>query len=156
MLRVVDPAIKLDFGGDSGIESLKRFMDDASGDFWREFELALAMGGTFDAAGNFAAPYVYSVWPEAFDSFECAAVTASAVRLRARPDTASRTVARLDYDIVQLLRADTLAADWRHVQLSNGLKGYVASRFVRSPVAYRALFTRVEGSWRLTAFVAGD
>jgi hypothetical protein len=34
--------------------------------------------------------------------------------------------------------------------------GYVASRLARSPLDYRAIFTRAAGRWQLTMFLAGD
>lgn len=42
------------------------------------------------------------------------------------------------------------------VKLRDGRKGYIASRYVRSPVDYRAFLTREGGRWRMTLFVAGD
>ena len=34
--------------------------------------------------------------------------------------------------------------------------GYVASRFVRSPIGYRAYFSRKDGRWQMLMFIAGD
>lgn len=40
--------------------------------------------------------------------------------------------------------------------IRDGRKGYIASRYVRSSVDYRASLSRENGRWRLNFFVAGD
>jgi hypothetical protein len=42
------------------------------------------------------------------------------------------------------------------VRLPSGVRGFVASQFVRRPIDYRAIFHKTNGQWRLSAFVAGD
>jgi hypothetical protein len=42
------------------------------------------------------------------------------------------------------------------VQLTNGRTGFVPARLARSPIAYRAFFTRRDGRWQMAMFVAGD
>ena len=155
VLRIADPDIKMDFGGGEGLEFLERSINDPSRDFWGEFGLALAMGGTFVAPDDFATPYVYSAWPDGFDSFECMAVTARAVRLREKPTTTSRVLAWLNFDIVEWIQGPETTG-WERVRLASGLTGYVAATFLRSPINLRAWFARTEGGWRLKAFVAGD
>jgi hypothetical protein len=156
VLKIAEPGVLLDFGGGAGIELLQKFINDPERDFWGEFGRALAMGGTFNAEGGFLAPYVHSAWPDAFDPFGCMAVTGRAVRLREKPTTASRALARLDFDIVEPIRKEPETSGWRLVQLANGLTGYVASRYLRSPIAYRAWFVFAGGVWRLRAFISGD
>lgn len=34
--------------------------------------------------------------------------------------------------------------------------GYIAARYVRSPIAYRAFFSRKDGRWQMLLFLAGD
>ena len=75
------------------------------------------------------------------------------------PTTLPSSVIRLlSHDIVKRAstHTDSRATAWVAVTLDDGLNGYVASGDVRSPVDYRACFTRIEGVWKLTAFVAGD
>jgi hypothetical protein len=40
--------------------------------------------------------------------------------------------------------------------LPGGRRGFVHAAYARSPVDYRAYFTRVDGRWQLTLFLAGD
>jgi hypothetical protein len=42
------------------------------------------------------------------------------------------------------------------VRLPDGRAGFVDSRFVRSPIDYRAAFARIDGRWQMTLFLAGD
>jgi hypothetical protein len=122
----------------------------------------LALGGGFRGDSAFAAPYVFSRWPEAFDAFEHATVLGADVRVRAEPRLGSPVLAALSFEIVKLSNSGRSrltreqAKEWTAVELRGGRTGYIASRYVRSSVAYRALFNKVGGRWRMTAFVAGD
>ncbi|WP_157898567.1 SH3 domain-containing protein [Luteitalea pratensis] len=155
ILRIAEPDVNIDFEGE-GIEFLKAFIDDAGRDFWGEFGRALAMGGTFDGNASFSTPYVYSAWADRADSVECKAVTGTGVRLREQPSAGARVLASLDFDIVERVDSDRDVPGWEQVRLSTGLKGYVASGFIRSPIDYRAWFVLTESGWRLKAFVIGD
>jgi hypothetical protein len=76
VVEAMDPNIKLDFGGAFGVEMFRRMVVD-SPEMWEEMRWALAHGGGFMSEGLFRAPYVYSRWPDEFDSFECAAIVGS-------------------------------------------------------------------------------
>ena len=82
LLAAVDPAIQLSFGGDDGIEELKKQLRDPKGTMWADLGAALALGGTFSSATTFTAPYVFAAWPDGVDSFECVAVLGDRVRVR--------------------------------------------------------------------------
>ncbi len=155
VLKVTAADFKMDFGGGDGIDYLRRALESGDDDFWAEFPRAIALGGTFNETG-FAAPYVYSVWPDDLDSYECAAIVGRGVRLRARPDPAAEPMARLEYDIVETLSGVRTVSGWTHVRTAAGVTGYVASEYVRSPVDYRARFSLTGGQWKLAAFIAGD
>ena len=153
VLRVAHPDISISFDG--GIAALKNLIESPEQDFWGEFGRVLSMGGTFVADG-FAAPYVYSTWPDEFDSYGCSAITASAVRLRDRPDSGGAILAQLDFDIVEELHDGPDTPGWTRVRTVTGITGFVASQFVRSPIAYRAGFVLDNGAWRLKWYAAGD
>jgi hypothetical protein len=157
LLKIVDPGITLDFGGTNGIENLKKRFEyqESADEFWRELGIVLDMGGTFDGPDKFEAPYV-SAQSDTLDSFGDHVVTATGVRLRAQPNTDARTVASLDYDIVNEVESREFVAGWKHVRLWNGQTGYVASQYVRNPIDYRAWFERTRDGWRLMGFLAGD
>lgn len=159
VLDVVHPNIKNTFGGDDGIESFKRLwkLPGGESELWDELGTVLALGGSFQNEDNFFAPYVYSEWPERFDAFQHAAVVGTGVRVRSEPGLQGAILTSLTFDIVQVQpRSPDLPRDWTPVKLLDGRKGYIASRYVRSPVDYRASLSRENGSWRLNFFVAGD
>ena len=106
-------------------------------ELWDELRVVLARGGRFSSPSSFAAPYVYANWPEQFDSFECAAVTGTNVRLRSAPRLDAPIVAPVSYSIVRLIGAGDLASYGRAVQLGDGRTGYMWHAYVRSSVDYR-------------------
>jgi len=154
LLAGVDPAIQLSFGGDDGIEELKKQLRDPKGTMWTELGAALALGGAFTSPTTFTAPYVFAVWPEGVDSFECVAVLGDRVRVRQTLAADSTVVGTASYEIVQRIPLDR--DEPVRVRLASGVTGFVAAPFVRSPVDYRAIFERVGGRWVIRAFVAGD
>ena len=156
LLAAVDPGIRTSFGDGTGIDAFARQLREPESAVWGELGAVLALGGAFRSATSFEAPYVFARWPERLDSFECAAVTGARVRVRATADPASAVVGTVSYDIVRLVGSAPAAGGLRQVALANGVSGYVAGRFVRSPVAYRAIFQDTGGQWRLAAFVSGD
>jgi hypothetical protein len=143
--ELIDPQIKLGFGGEDGIE---HFHSD-----WLLLDRVLRMGGGWKA-GSFSIPYVFAKFPDEFDPFDYAAITGQGVWLRAEADATSRGIQQLSYDIVKVKDP---GEEWWEVETLTGTRGYVSSRFVASPIGYRAIFTKDQrGVWRMTALLAGD
>jgi hypothetical protein len=156
LLAAVDPGIRTSFGDDTGSEGFARRLREPDSALWGELGTVLALGGAFRSATSFEAPYVFATWPDRLDSFECAAVTGERVRVRATPDPSSAVVGTVSYDIVRLAGSAPAGTGPRHVVLANGVAGYVAAHYLRSPVDERAIFQATGGQWRLAAFVSGD
>jgi hypothetical protein len=165
----VDKNIKNGFGGNDGIaEFIKQWnlnKNPEKSSLWYELGEVLRLGGSFTnkEKTSFMAPYVYSSFPEGYDSFTHGVIIGKNVNLRAKPSANSKIIAKLNYDIVEVIGPGRLvdrkvANSWRHIKLANGLKGYVAEKYFRSPVDYRGEFvkSKQDGVWRLTFFVAGD
>ena len=163
LLEVVDPDIKNNFGGDDGVKAFQQIWDinDAGSKLWTELATVLALGGTFSGSGKdeFTAPYTFSAWPKDVDGFDYVAVIGSNVRVRAQPGTESATIASISFSLLAL-DAEATATNWQSAPWTavkvEGKKGYIATRFIRSPIDYRARFTYSGGRWRLTLFLAGD
>lgn len=159
VMSVVDPNIKASFGGDDGVEAFQRLWrpTEAGSELWGKLGAVLALGGTFQDEQTFIAPYTFSRWPDKYDSFEHVALIAANVRIREEPRADASALATMSFAILPLVRNAAQDNDaWTAVQLAGKRVGYVASRLVRSPIDYRAFFTRSEGRWRLTMFLAGD
>lgn len=154
--RILDPAVKVSFDAEGGVAAFTRRWTPEAPDstLWRELAAVLALGGAFEGRDTFVAPYVFARWPERYDSFEHVAITGTGVRVRATPSFSARQIATLSHTIVKT--GDGESGEWTAVVLADGRRGYVASSFVRSPIDYRAFFTRQAGRWRLSLFVAGD
>jgi hypothetical protein len=157
ILAVVDPGVRTSFDDPVGKQGFKAdVIDNRDQHFWLEFGTILRLGGRFRESNAFDAPYTFSAWPDAFDSFQCLAITGSRVRIRAAPRVAGRIVAELDYAIVTANPGKVETPGWTGVQLPDGRTGFVSSQYIRSPVDHRALFQFHDGRWWLMAYVAGD
>lgn len=157
LIAVLDKHIKVSFGGEAGVEDFKKawgLNKPATSPVWSELGQALKMGGSFDQHKSFIAPYVASAWPENLDPFEYSAVIAKNVNIRAKPDMKGAVIKTVSYEVLPIEYSQNM--QWTTIKLSNGKKGYIATQYMRSPIDYRAYFDKVNGAWKLTAFVAGD
>lgn len=154
----IDPDVRISFGEENGktalLASWKRSPADKAG-FMKELRLVIGLGGGF-REGSFWAPYTYAFWPDELDAFENAVAAGARVELKESMSPASKTLAVLSYDIVRLVPDDSrVPNEWRRIE-HRGQKGFARTGEVRSGADARACFTKVKGSWRLTAFVSGD
>ena len=117
----------------------------------------LALGGTFSTADTFVAPYVFSRWPQGVDGFEHVAVVGDRVRIRSAPRADAEPAGVSSFEILPLARESSDRPDgWTAVTLPGRKVGYIASHLVRSPISYRAYFSRGDGRWQMLLFIAGD
>lgn len=156
LMRLVHPDIKVGFGGDDGLEAFRDVVTSADDDFWAEFGSILSMGGRFGTSGSFTAPYVFADWPGRFDAFSCVAVVGQAVSVRRAPSPTAPLVTTLDHRIVEAVVEAQPVAGWTRVRLADGRSGFIASRYVRSPIDHRARFVFEDGRWQLVFYLAGD
>jgi hypothetical protein len=159
---VLAPDIKLSFGGHRGVEDFETLWNpgDASSKLWNELSTILSLGGSFESRPGFTrfeAPYVSSRWPEKFSPHHYVAVTVD--RLDVHEDAGDRypVIGRLSYDIVQSSYSwQSIPTSWVSVVMPDGKRGYVLSRYVRSPIDLSATFEKRSGRWVLAALVSGD
>lgn len=159
VVALTDPAIRLGFGGDDGVERFRQSLTgSAADDVWRSLARVLTLGGAFKGADSFEAPYYYSNWPDTLDSFECGVLVGRGIRVRGTAAPDAPVVATASYEIVRhmVAWAAKVPAGWAAVELASGAKGYVREEYLGAPTGVRAIFSRVSGQWRLTALVAGD
>ncbi len=170
ILSILDPKIQLSFGGHSGIKDFKEMwkIDQPNSEFWNELITILELGGAFqtiESHKDFVAPYVTSQWPDdaRFDPFEYVAIIGKNVRLRSAPGIKAPQLASLSNDIVKLITAGQPSEPpnvdgfrWVKVKTGSGVQGFVADKYIRSPIDYRAYFKKIKGQWRMTVFLAGD
>lgn len=157
LLAIVDPKIRNSFGDDGGIDEFrtKWKVGNQDSQIWEDLGTVLALGGSFQDSNTFAAPYVFSKWPEKFDSFEHVAVTGAHVRVRSQPDVTANAIDTVSFAVLPTSREGTNKEGWTAVQIDTRV-GYISSAYVRSPIDYRAIFRFEDRRWRLVSFVAGD
>jgi hypothetical protein len=170
VLNVVDKDIKNGFAGNDGFAEFKKQWNIASPDskFWGEFMIVITNGGVFDKESGsknalFVAPYTFNGFPEDLDAFDYSAIFGSDVNLRAAPDSNSKSLARLSYNVVKVDYQNSVKKNgsgddyaWVKVETLGGKSGFVSAEFVRSPIGYRAGFEKKNGRWKMTFFLAGD
>ncbi|HYN25146.1 MAG TPA: SH3 domain-containing protein [Pyrinomonadaceae bacterium] len=167
ILAILHPKIHLSFGGHSGVKDFVELWKPNSTDsaLWNELSTILSLGGTFSKSEGkrvFWAPYTFSIFPGDLDAYEYASIVGENVRVRSQPNTTAGIVTILSYDIVKatFVTSDNNREDdipgWVKVIVPDGRNGYVASRYVRSPIDYRLGFERIRGKWLITAFIGGD
>ncbi|HEX8619197.1 MAG TPA: SH3 domain-containing protein [Thermoanaerobaculia bacterium] len=150
---LVDPKIRTSFGDGGGAAEFRKAL--AREGAMEDLELVLSNGGTFlgDEARAFWAPYVYSAWPEKYDAFQSFAAMGPNVPLRESKNPNSPVVTTLSYDIVTQVMTE---GDLRQVKTADGKIGWTEAKLLRSPIAHRAGFNKINGKWLMNAFVAGD
>ena len=161
LLTVVSPSIQNGFGGDNGIAEFRKGWkpERADSELWPTLARILSQGGSFQDKDTFAAPYYFSRFPEKYDAFEHGVIVGENVRVRQQPSTDGQIVASLSFDVIKVndwAARKSGTQNWIQVELTGGGRGYVAEDFIRSPIGYRAIFTRKGGRWELTALVSGD
>lgn len=168
VLSVVDSDVKNGFAGEDGIANFRKQWkpNEAKSPLWNELLFVLTRGGAFQTEGGnkmFAAPYIYSNFPQNLDAFEYSAITENRAPLYARPSAASRLVANLSYHIVKVdfngsvkASANSDEYSWLKVTTLGGKTGFVREKFVRSSIDYRAGFEKKRGAWKMIYFLAGD
>lgn len=157
LLEVLDPDIRASFGSDHGVSAFVELwnLKDPGTELWKEMGAVLALGGTFEDASTFTAPYVFSRWPYGVDAFDFVAVTGSNVRIRSAPRADASVVGTVSYDILELDLGPPDTEGWTAIKF-DGRTAYISKQFVRSPIDYRARFTFSDGRWRIVFFLAGD
>ncbi len=67
-------------------------------ELWFELAEVLRLGGTFNKKKTaFTAPYVFSRFPNSFDSYSYGAITDKNVNIRSKPTLKSKVIAKLSY-----------------------------------------------------------
>lgn len=170
VLQFTDPDIHLSFGGLSGRDAMRIFLnlsaDDVSDDYksqaaqmrqdyWDALEAVLRLGGRFDG-GAFIAPYTWTAkYPEDVDAYDIHFVTGSNVLMRAAGNADASVIERLSYNIVFNDNWQE-GADYQTIRLPDGRNGYLSSKYLRALIDYRATFVKSGDVWQMIMFIAGD
>jgi hypothetical protein len=154
MAALAAPDITLDYGGGSGTDELKKRLADPERQLWRELSGILPLGCAVEG-GLAAMPWVFWNVPDNIDSYSAMLVTGDDADLLDSPN--GQAQGNVGWFIVGI---DPLAfkpgAKLTRVTLDNGEKGWVETARLRSLLDYRLIAEPKDGSWKITAFIAGD
>ena len=157
LVALVDPAVKLDFGGGAGVDVLKkRLADDPS--LWTEMSDAIALGCSAQEDTAVTMPWVFANLPEGTDALSAYLVTANDAPVRAEANATAASDSSLGWDLVkQAGEGPEDGAEFVQVSTLDGeTTGYMALENLRPISDYRILANRGDDGWKVTAFVAGD
>lgn len=157
LAALATPDIALDYGGGSGTAELKKRLADPQGALWQELAAILPLGCALEG-GLAAMPWVFWHVPDGIDSFNAMLVLGDETPLRDKPDSVGgKDNSPVGWFIVGIdpMGFDAKAATTR-VTLVNGQKGWIETAKLRSLLDYRLIAEPQNGTWRITAFIAGD
>ena len=157
MLAIVADDISVDFGGGAGRDYFAQTWNldrPQTSELWRELAEALRLGCDSDGEGGYWAPALFLA-EEVVDPFETVLAIRPGTILRARPDEASEAVETLEWDLLDAVDWEDSEGWWK-VRMADGREGWLRRSDLRLPVDFRAGFQRIDGRWRMIAFIAGD
>ena len=152
--------VQLTFGGDSGRETLVRFMGENDGALWEELDTVLTMGCASDGA-TMTMPWYFAQDGGYDDAFTAMVVTGEDVALLERPIENAPQLGAVSWDYVELVQDAPEIEGYRRVTWTDPatdrpLEGYITQGSLRSVVDYRLMAARRNDRWRLVTFIAGD
>ncbi len=147
--------VKLDFGGGSGKEELRKRLKAEDRNLWQELAKLLTLGCAPNKAGGLTLPWYFEQDFGGADPTTAMMVTGEGVPMLETPEEDAAAVDRISWDTV---RISALKPDepYQQVKAKDGKTGYIATGKLRSLVDYRLLASSRNGKWRIVSLVAGD
>ena len=166
---IIHNDIKFSFGAENGkADFLKTWQLDSNpneSNLWYELETILGLGGAFwdETKSSFYAPYIFML-EDIDDPYMQGVIIGENVRLREQAGSNSKIIGALSWDLVEFVEQDDFVEEtingethpWKKVKTSKGEIGYVYEKYVRSPIDFRAGFSKYEDNWMMDLFIAGD
>ena len=160
---LIDPAIKLDFGGGASVEEFGKRLSEGdgsvrdSGPQWDDLAEVLTLGCALDATGMVATmPYAFANLGDR-DAFATMLPRRDGINLYETADAKGKVVKKLGWDVLTMAGPANAKDAFVAVKLDDGTAGFVARTDARSALGYRALSNKgSDGKWLMTAFIAGD
>jgi hypothetical protein len=163
LITIVAPHVANGFGGDPGLDQFREYWFESQDSKMDQLREALELGGTFSDS-TYSVPYYADRFPSQFDAASSALVLGKRVHVRSSPTLRSPIIATLTYAIVSLPEGWSRHLDpdghsdlvWLQIGVGGGRIGFVAERYVRSPIGLRVTFMKRNGRWVLTGWAEGD
>lgn len=149
------------FGGEGGLnEFVLTWKNDQKGLFDTLTQIRKG-GGKLTREKNgtefYCFPRMFTDFPSDLNAFSHGVLIGKEVRVYASPDVKSIVIAKLSHSVVGVENWVWKKNSWQEIKLKQGVRGYVKSDKIRSPVDYRACFVKnKKGQWSMTQLIAGD
>ncbi|MFC3100849.1 hypothetical protein [Altererythrobacter lauratis] len=157
LLALADPAIGLDFGGGSGLDTLRARLTDPEYGLWEELEAILPLGCAAGTDGNsLTMPHYFAADIGERDPYATYIAIGSDIPLRAGAWDDAEVLANVGWQGVEVSEYPGEGASFASVITSDGRQGFVAMSDLRSLIDYRLLANRGDDGWKITMLIAGD
>lgn len=147
--------VKLDFGGGGGAAELRKRLADPSLGLWGELDTLMTLGCSANEQGGITIPWFFDQDIGDKDPYYAMLVIGEDVPLLERPDPASKPLATISWDLVEIASLNPESA-YQRVELEGGKVGFIATDKLRSLIDYRLTASSRNDRWRIISFVAGD
>lgn len=147
--------IKLDFGDGGGVAELRKRLADPSWDLWDELGELMALGCATNEQGGIAIPWYFEQDLSEADPASGMLVTGEDVPVLEAPDPASRRLAAVSWDVVEIASLEP-DKPYQRVETGDKVVGFVPTGKLRSLLDYRLIASSRNGKWSVTSLVAGD
>jgi len=155
VLALAADDVKLDFGGGAGTAELRSRLADPELGLWSELDALMALGCSANDEGGITIPWFFDQDLGQADPYFAMLVTGEDVPLLERPDPASKPVATISWDLVEIASLNP-ESPFQRVEYGDGKVGFIATDKLRSLIDYRLTASSRNGRWRIISFVAGD
>jgi Bacterial SH3 domain len=158
-LAMVSPAISWSFGADGGKDGFSKNWKLETGKaspIWKELDRIVRLGCISQGEGTAAMPHMFGQDHGIGEAGGSAAlVLGPAVNMRAQPTTASASLRKINWEVVEVIGVSG-APLWSHIKTADGKTGHIRNDYLRGFLDYRIGFERKEKGWVISYFIAGD
>ena len=159
--KILADDVQYTFGADPDRKSAQdgflkhyKIVEGRNSEFWNDLQSVIDLGCT-KTEKAFSCPYVYSKWPDKFDSYTYIATVKEKTAIKVKPQSSAKTIRIADYEILKLY-SDQRVDGWYTIDLGDKKEGFVSQSEARGPTGYRAEFIKTSAGWKLKYFIAGD
>ena len=159
--KILADDVQYTFGADPDRKSavdgfLKHYKvaEEKNSKFWSDLQSVIDLGCT-KSESAFSCPYVYSKWPDKFDSFKYVVTVKEKTPIREKPQALAKIIRIAIFEILKFA-SDQPTGGWYAIDLGDKKVGFVSQSDARGPADYRAEFNKISTGWKLKYFIAGD
>ena len=132
-------------------------------DLWIVLRHLLKYGGVLnDRQTRFVGPYYQALYPAVIPGDTTGVIIGSGVRIRSAPNSASKILATLSYNIIDIIDEngpeESIGGEthpWYKVRLKDDTEGFAYGKFIGRPNENRLVLQKIRGAWRIVELAEG-